>query len=103
MRTDYIADVLHAQQLTTSGPSATTTAGPPPPPSATATAPTTASACTMGGKDEEKAGYGFYDGSLLGDVVIAKNSGDRTVGPANGIKTAGTSPGRSGRRGSTLV
>jgi lipoprotein-anchoring transpeptidase ErfK/SrfK len=38
-----------------------------------------------GGEDERTAGYAFYDGSLLGDVVIVKNSGEKTVDPANGL------------------
>ncbi|CAM5388924.1 L,D-transpeptidase [Streptomyces fumanus] len=39
----------------------------------------------QGGEDGTTDGSAFYDGSLLGDVVIVKNSGERTVDPANGL------------------
>ncbi|MFV0132661.1 Ig-like domain-containing protein [Streptomyces sp. HMX87] len=35
--------------------------------------------------DDATAGHEFYTGSRLGDVVIVKNSGERTVDPANGL------------------
>ncbi|WP_171991175.1 Ig-like domain-containing protein [Streptomyces sp. JHA26] len=38
-----------------------------------------------GGDDEATAGHAFYTGSRLGDVVVVKNSGRRTVDPANGL------------------
>jgi hypothetical protein len=100
MRTDDIADVLHAQRLTTSGTfihgnywTAASAFG-----HRNGTHGCIGLHDAKGRKDEETAGYEFYDGSLLEDVVIVKNSGDKTVDPANGLKTAGTSPGRSGRR-----
>ncbi|MFG2119918.1 Ig-like domain-containing protein [Streptomyces sp. NPDC048710] len=38
-----------------------------------------------GAGDSSVAGYKFYESSMLGDVVIVKNSGERTVDPANGL------------------
>ncbi|MDH6515314.1 IS1 family transposase [Streptomyces sp. SAI-208] len=32
-------------------------------------------------------GYRFYESSLLGDVVIVKNSGERTVEASNGLNS----------------
>ncbi|WP_443080776.1 Ig-like domain-containing protein [Streptomyces sp. PTD9-10] len=40
---------------------------------------------TKGAGDSSVAGYEFYESSMLGDVVIVKNSGERTVDPANGL------------------
>ncbi|CAL9418374.1 L,D-transpeptidase 2 [Streptomyces sp. enrichment culture] len=37
-----------------------------------------------GGWDEEAPGAWFFDNSLIGDVVIVKNSNDATVAPDNG-------------------
>ncbi|MGV9452074.1 L,D-transpeptidase [Streptomyces sp. NPDC003635] len=82
-----IADVPHAQRLTTSGTfihgnywasasvfgSANTTHG-----------------CVglhdaKGAADKSVDGYRFYDGSMLGDVVVVTGSGAETVDPANGL------------------
>ncbi|SDN32587.1 Lipoprotein-anchoring transpeptidase ErfK/SrfK [Actinacidiphila guanduensis] len=38
-----------------------------------------------GGKDPNTDAAWFYDNSLLGDVVVVKNSPDRTIQPANGL------------------
>lgn len=38
-----------------------------------------------GGNDDSMDGYKFYESSMLGDVVIVKNSGEETVDAANGL------------------
>jgi hypothetical protein len=38
-----------------------------------------------GASDSSVDGYKFYESSMLGDVVIVKNSGENTVDPANGL------------------
>jgi hypothetical protein len=38
-----------------------------------------------GADDSSVDGYKFYDSSLLGDVVVVKNSGEKTVEPSNGL------------------
>ncbi|MFD7281748.1 Ig-like domain-containing protein [Streptomyces sp. NPDC059862] len=38
-----------------------------------------------GGNDGSMDGYRFYESSMLGDVVIVTNSGEGTVGAANGL------------------
>ncbi|MFI6209670.1 Ig-like domain-containing protein [Streptomyces sp. NPDC051041] len=38
-----------------------------------------------GGYDESAPGAWFFDNSMIGDVVIVKNSNDRTVDPDNGL------------------
>ncbi|MFJ6123879.1 Ig-like domain-containing protein [Streptomyces griseoviridis] len=82
-----IADVPHAQRLTTSGTfihgnywAADSVFG----------GRNSSHGCvglhdTKGAGDSSVAGYQFYESSMLGDVVIVKNSGDRTVNPANGL------------------
>ncbi|MFJ1968378.1 Ig-like domain-containing protein [Streptomyces sp. NPDC087903] len=82
-----IADVPHAQRLTTSGTfihgnywASTAVFG----------SQNTSHGCVglhdaKGADDNSVAGYEFYESSLLGDVVIVKNSGERTVDPANGL------------------
>jgi lipoprotein-anchoring transpeptidase ErfK/SrfK len=82
-----ISDVPHAQRLTTSGTfvhgnywASTSVFG----------NRNTSHGCVglhdaKGANDSSVAGYKFYDSSMLGDVVIVKNSGDRTVDPANGL------------------
>jgi lipoprotein-anchoring transpeptidase ErfK/SrfK len=40
---------------------------------------------TKGGNDTSTPAYWFYNNSLLGDVVIVKNSPDKTVSPDNGF------------------
>ncbi|MGW0705350.1 L,D-transpeptidase [Streptomyces sp. NPDC002643] len=40
---------------------------------------------SKGANDSSVAGYQFYDSSMLGDVVVVKNSGEETVDPANGL------------------
>jgi hypothetical protein len=49
-----------------------------------------------GASDSSVAGYAFYASSMLGDVAIVENSGEKTVDPANGLN-GWTCPGRSGR------
>ncbi|GLF94295.1 L,D-transpeptidase [Streptomyces yaizuensis] len=39
----------------------------------------------QGANDPSKPGAWFYDNSLLGDVVIVKNSKDKTIAPDNGL------------------
>ncbi|MEU4654723.1 L,D-transpeptidase [Streptomyces sp. NPDC023723] len=82
-----IADVPHAQRLTTSGTfihgnywTAASVFG-----HSNGTHGCIGLHDAKGGADQETAGYEFYDGSLLGDVVIVKNSGEDTVDPANGL------------------
>ncbi|MFF4833589.1 Ig-like domain-containing protein [Streptomyces sp. NPDC001315] len=82
-----IADVPHAQRLTTSGTfihgnywASTSVFG----------SENTSHGCVglhdaKGANDSSVAGYEFYDSSMLGDVVIVKNSGERTVTPSNGL------------------
>ncbi|MGW7203737.1 L,D-transpeptidase [Streptomyces sp. NPDC054837] len=82
-----ISDVPHAQRLTTSGTfvhgnywaSASVFGG-----------RNTSHGCvglrdTKGADDNSVAGYKFYESSMLGDVVIVRNSGEQTVDPANGL------------------
>jgi hypothetical protein len=38
-----------------------------------------------GGKDKTTPAAWFYDNSLVGDVVVVKNSPDKTIQPANGL------------------
>jgi hypothetical protein len=38
-----------------------------------------------GANDTSADGYRFYESSMLGDVVIVKNSGERTVAASNGL------------------
>jgi lipoprotein-anchoring transpeptidase ErfK/SrfK len=40
---------------------------------------------TKGGKDPKTPAAWFYDNSLVGDVVVVKNSPDRTIQPDNGL------------------
>ncbi|WNI17442.1 L,D-transpeptidase [Actinacidiphila sp. ITFR-21] len=40
---------------------------------------------TKGGKDPNTPAAWFYDNSLIGDVVIVKNSPDKTIQPDNGL------------------
>ncbi|MEU6534780.1 Ig-like domain-containing protein [Streptomyces sp. NPDC047000] len=40
---------------------------------------------SKGAGDTSTAGYRFYESSMLGDVVIVKNSGERTVTASNGL------------------
>ncbi|MFF1299230.1 MULTISPECIES: Ig-like domain-containing protein [unclassified Streptomyces] len=40
---------------------------------------------TKGGNDKGTAGYWFYNNSIVGDVVIVQNTGDKTVAPDNGL------------------
>ncbi|SOE07879.1 Ig-like domain-containing protein [Streptomyces sp. Ag109_G2-15] len=82
-----IPDVPHAQRLTTSGTfvhgnywASTTVFG----------QQNTSHGCiglhdAKGAGDSSVAGYKFYESSMLGDVVIVKNSGEKTVDPANGL------------------
>lgn len=82
-----ISDVPHAQRLTTSGTfihgnywASTSIFG----------SRNTSHGCvglhdTKGANDNSVAGYEFYASSMLGDVVIVENSGERTVEAANGL------------------
>ncbi|MET8098033.1 Ig-like domain-containing protein [Streptomyces sp. NPDC005236] len=82
-----IADVPHAQRLTTSGTfihgnywAAPSVFG----------SGNTSHGCvglhdTKGAGDSSVAGYRFYESSMLGDVVVVEDSGDRTVEPSNGL------------------
>ncbi|TQJ55329.1 lipoprotein-anchoring transpeptidase ErfK/SrfK [Streptomyces sp. SLBN-115] len=40
---------------------------------------------TKGANDSGTAGYWFYTNSIVGDVVVVKNTGDKTVSPDNGL------------------
>ncbi|MGW0870151.1 L,D-transpeptidase [Streptomyces sp. NPDC002740] len=40
---------------------------------------------TKGADDSGTAGYWFYTNSIVGDVVVVKNTGDKTVSPDNGL------------------
>ncbi|MFI5876249.1 Ig-like domain-containing protein [Streptomyces sp. NBC_00377] len=40
---------------------------------------------TKGANDSGTAGYWFYTHSIVGDVVVVKNTGDKTVAPDNGL------------------
>ncbi|MFI5967434.1 Ig-like domain-containing protein [Streptomyces asoensis] len=82
-----ISDVPHAQRLTTSGTfihgnywAASSVFG----------SRNTSHGCVglhdaKGADDPSVAGSAFYASSMLGDVVVVKNSGERTVDPANGL------------------
>ncbi|MFD5406695.1 L,D-transpeptidase [Streptomyces griseorubiginosus] len=82
-----ISDVPHAQRLTTSGTfvhgnywAAGSVFG----------HRNTSHGCVglhdaKGANDTSVDGYKFYESSMLGDVVIVKNSGERTVEPSNGL------------------
>ncbi|WP_369173893.1 Ig-like domain-containing protein [Streptomyces sp. R28] len=82
-----ISDVPHAQRLTTSGTfvhgnywASTSVFGDE----------NTSHGCiglhdAKGASDPSVDGYKFYDSSMLGDVVVVRTSGERTVDPANGL------------------
>ncbi|MFE0252090.1 Ig-like domain-containing protein [Streptomyces sp. NPDC059010] len=40
---------------------------------------------TKGANDKGSAGYWFYNNSIVGDVVIVQNTGDKTIAPDNGL------------------
>jgi len=40
---------------------------------------------TKGANDTGTAGYWFFTNSIVGDVVVVKNTGDKTVAPDNGL------------------
>ncbi|MFJ3666032.1 Ig-like domain-containing protein [Streptomyces sp. NPDC090106] len=40
---------------------------------------------TKGANDTGTAGYWFYNNSIVGDVVVVQNTGDKTVAPDNGL------------------
>ncbi|OIJ64788.1 L,D-transpeptidase [Streptomyces mangrovisoli] len=82
-----IKDVPHAQRLTTSG---TFIHGNYWASSAVFGHQNASHGCvglhdTKGANDTSVAGYKFYDSSMLGDVVIVKNSGEKTVAASNGL------------------
>ncbi|MGW4895086.1 L,D-transpeptidase [Kitasatospora sp. NPDC004240] len=82
-----IADVPHAQRLTTSG---TFIHGNYWSPASTFGSQNTSHGCVglrdvKGGQDPTTDGYRFYQSSMTGDVVEVVNSGDKTVEPSNGL------------------
>jgi hypothetical protein len=40
---------------------------------------------TKGANDKGTAGYWFYNSSIVGDVVVVQNTGDKTISPDNGL------------------
>ncbi|MET9967324.1 Ig-like domain-containing protein [Streptomyces sp. NPDC006356] len=40
---------------------------------------------TKGANDKGTAGYWFYNNSIVGDVVVVDNTGDKTIAPDNGL------------------
>ncbi|MDQ0597647.1 hypothetical protein QF037_001992 [Streptomyces canus] len=82
-----VTDVPHAQRLTTSG---TFVHGNYWASASVFGSRNTSHGCiglhdAKGADDSSVAGYKFYESSMLGDVVIVRNSGERTVDPANGL------------------
>ncbi|MFF3071111.1 Ig-like domain-containing protein [Kitasatospora sp. NPDC057904] len=82
-----IADVPHAQRLTTSG---TFIHGNYWSPSSIFGGQNTSHGCVglqdaKGAADGGTDGYKFYKSSMIGDVVEVVNSGDKTVAPDNGL------------------
>ncbi|MFI6560522.1 Ig-like domain-containing protein [Streptomyces sp. NPDC050534] len=82
-----ISDVPHAQRLTTSG---TFVHGNYWASTAVFGHENTSHGCVglhdaKGADDASVAGYEFYDSSMLGDVVVVRNSGERIVDPDNGL------------------
>ncbi|MFF7277560.1 L,D-transpeptidase [Streptomyces griseorubiginosus] len=82
-----IPDVPHAQRLTTSG---TFVHGNYWASTAVFGHENTSHGCVglhdaKGANDTSVDGYRFYDSSMLGDVVIVRNSGERTVEASNGL------------------
>ncbi|WP_051710101.1 L,D-transpeptidase [Streptomyces sp. NRRL S-350] len=82
-----IADVPHAQRLTTSG---TFIHGNYWSPSSIFGGQNTSHGCVglqdaKGAQDTGTDGYKFYKSSMVGDVVEVVNSGDKTVAPDNGL------------------
>ncbi|UIX31208.1 L,D-transpeptidase [Streptomyces sp. GQFP] len=82
-----IKDVPHAIRLTTSGTfvhgnywSSSSTFG-----SANVSHGCVGLDDTKGANDKSSAGYWFYTNSIIGDVVDVRNTGDKTVDPANGL------------------
>ncbi|WP_328492875.1 Ig-like domain-containing protein [Streptomyces sp. NBC_00414] len=82
-----IDDVPHAQRLTTSGTfihgnywASTSIFG-----SGNTTHGCIGLRDAQGADDTSEPGYAFYKSSMLGDVVVVKNSGEDTVDPANGL------------------
>lgn len=82
-----IADVPHAQRLTTSG---TFIHGNYWSPTSIFGSQNTSHGCVglqdaKGAQDAGTDGYKFYKSSMVGDVVEVVNSGDKTVAPDNGL------------------
>ncbi|WP_436847452.1 L,D-transpeptidase [Streptomyces aureus] len=82
-----IADVPHAQRLTTSG---TFIHGNYWASSSVFGSSNTSHGCVglrdaKGADDSSVPGYRFYESSMLGDVVVVENSGERTVEASNGL------------------
>lgn len=40
---------------------------------------------TKGANDKGTAGYWFFNNSMVGDVVVVQNTGDKTIAPDNGL------------------
>jgi hypothetical protein len=40
---------------------------------------------TKGANDKGTAGYWFFNNSIVGDVVVVQNTGDKTIAPDNGL------------------
>ncbi|MCT9009531.1 L,D-transpeptidase [Streptomyces sp. NPDC054766] len=82
-----IADVPHAQRLTTSG---TFIHGNYWASASVFGSSNTSHGCvglhdTKGANNSSVPGYKFYESSMLGDVVVVENSGERTVEASNGL------------------
>ncbi|MFD8736172.1 Ig-like domain-containing protein [Streptomyces sp. NPDC059618] len=82
-----IADVPHAQRLTTSGTFIHGNYWAVP---AVFGSSNTSHGCiglrdAKGADDSSVPGYRFYESSMLGDVVVVENSGERTVEASNGL------------------
>ncbi|WP_406005789.1 Ig-like domain-containing protein [Streptomyces sp. NBC_00637] len=82
-----ISDVPHAQRLTTSG---TFIHGNYWASASMFGSQNTSHGCVglhdaKGANDSSVAGYEFYASSMLGDVVVVENSGEKTVDAANGL------------------
>ncbi|MGD1225795.1 Ig-like domain-containing protein [Streptomyces krungchingensis] len=82
-----IKDVPHAQRLTTSGTFVHGNYWASP---SVFGGSNTSHGCiglrdAKGAADRSVPGYEFYASSMLGDVVVVRNSGERTVDPANGL------------------
>ena len=94
-----IKDVPHAMRLTTSGTFIHGNYWARPAPSATATPATAASACATcaAAATSGTPAAWFFNNSIIGDVVIVKNSKDETIQPGQRPQRLEHVLGRSGR------